>query len=92
MEEAEGLLRGWPDRAAANKVAQLVADLVGELAASNRQKAALKQRLEAQTRDHNHTVATLQTQIIASTQHSKVSTAIVLGNNHETSATKNFKG
>lgn len=72
MEEAEGLLRGWSDRAAANKMAQLVADLVSELAASNRQKAALKQRLEAQTRDHNHTVATLQSQIMASTQHSKV--------------------
>lgn len=71
VEEAEGLLRGWSDRAAANKMAQLVADLVGELAASNRQKAALKQRLEAQTRDHNHTVATLQSQIMASTQHSK---------------------
>lgn len=72
MEEAEGLLRGWSDRAAASKVAQLVADLVADLAASNRQKAALKQRLEAQTRDHNHAVATLQSQIMASTQHSKV--------------------
>lgn len=71
VEEAEGLLRGWSDRAAASKMAQLVADLVADLAASNRQKAALKQRLEAQTRDHSHTVATLQSQIMASTQHSK---------------------
>ena len=77
MEEAEGLLRGWSDRAAAGKVRQLVANLVAELAASDRQKVALKQRMEAMTRDHSHTVATLQSQILASTQLSKVSKACV---------------
>ncbi|KAG7173387.1 hypothetical protein Hamer_G018670 [Homarus americanus] len=71
VEEAEGLLRGWSDRAAAGKVAQLVADLVARLAASDRQKAALRQRLDAQTRDHNHTVATLRNQLMVTTQHNK---------------------
>ncbi|XP_045103443.1 uncharacterized protein LOC123499485 isoform X3 [Portunus trituberculatus] len=73
VEEAEGLLRGWSDRAAAGKVRQLVANLVADLAASNRQKAALKQRMEAMTRDHSHAVVTLQSQILASTQLSKES-------------------
>ncbi|XP_045584212.2 ski oncogene [Procambarus clarkii] len=71
VEEAEGLLRGWSDKAAAGKVAQLVADLVARLAASDRQNAVLRQRLEAQTRVHNHTVTDLRNQLLANTQHNK---------------------
>lgn len=71
VEEAEGLLRGWSDRAAAGKVAQLVADLVARLATSERQNAALRQRLDEQTRDHNHTVANLRSQLMVTTHHHK---------------------
>lgn len=67
VEEAEGLLRGWGDRAAAGKVAQLVADLVARLAVSERQNAALRQRLDAQARVHNHTVSALRSQLLATT-------------------------
>ncbi|XP_042876795.1 uncharacterized protein LOC122256297 [Penaeus japonicus] len=65
VEEAEALLRGWSDRAAASKVAQLVADLAARLAAQERQNAALRQRLDVQTRDHNHAVASLRNQLLS---------------------------
>lgn len=65
MEEAEALLRGWSDRAAASKVAQLVADLAARLAVQERQNAALRQRFDAQTRDHNHAVASLRSQLLS---------------------------
>nr|XP_027238976.1 uncharacterized protein LOC113830005 [Penaeus vannamei] len=65
VEEAEALLRGWSDRAAASKVAQLVADLATRLAVQERQNAALRQRFDAQTRDHNHAVASLRNQLLS---------------------------
>lgn len=51
MEEAEGLLRGWSDRAAACKVKQMVADLVSRLAAAEHHNTLLKRRLEAKNRE-----------------------------------------
>lgn len=66
MEEAEGLLRGWSDRAAACKVKQMVADLVSRLAAAEHQNTLLKRRLEAKNREQ--LCSTPQTQSKVGTQ------------------------
>lgn len=68
VEEAEGLLRGWSDRAAAAKVAKLVADLVARVTIQEHQIAALKQRKDAQMQDHNQTVSTLRNQLLTVTR------------------------
>ncbi|XP_068228535.1 uncharacterized protein Snoo [Palaemon carinicauda] len=60
IEEAEALLRGWSDRAAAMRVGKMIAGLVSRLAAQDRQIAALKLRKDVQMRDHNQTVTTMQ--------------------------------
>lgn len=71
VEEAEALLRGWSDRVAANKVGKLIAGLVSQLAAQDRQIAALKQRKDIQIRDHSQTVTTMRNQSLTAAHDKK---------------------
>lgn len=71
VEEAEAILRGWSDRAAANKVAKLVTDLVTRIAAQDRQIITLKQRKDSQIQELNQTVVTLRNQLVTLTKSSK---------------------
>ncbi|KAK7077781.1 hypothetical protein SK128_026407 [Halocaridina rubra] len=71
VEEAEAILRGWSDRAAANKVAKLVADLVSHNAAQDRQITALKHRKDVQIQELNQTITTLHNQLVTVTHNNK---------------------
>jgi len=71
VEEAEALLRGWSDRAAASKVAQLVADLAARLAQRETEANMLKHRLDAHKREQNQNMAHPQTQLSLGTRTNK---------------------
>ncbi|CAL4092298.1 unnamed protein product [Meganyctiphanes norvegica] len=71
VEEAEALLRGWSDRAAATKVAQLVADLAARLAQRETEANMLRRRLDAHNKEQNQIKSHHQTQLTLTTRTNK---------------------
>lgn len=71
VDEVEALLRGWSDRAAANKVAQLVADLAARLGSRESEANMLRRRLDAHNKEQNQNMAQHQTQHSLSTRTNK---------------------